>query len=502
MTFVIVVLATVSYVLAYAALQDLVLLADIPADAASEAQRSLRVLAVSQLTVGLLLVGFAAATAFLLARQVTIPLRSLAAKVRGVAPGQWQTERTIHTGDEVEALDSTLVDMALRLQGVYEHQEQEIARRTEDLRKQYALDRTMLDSIRHGVIAVDIEGHVTLCNPAAAQLLGLHDVIGKSIEEVLPLHERRRENIEHPVRVCLQSGVASKNISGIHWSIRKTDDTFLPVMLTVSPLSDGTRLFGALAVFQDVTEERHLDYLKSEFISLASHQLRTPLSSIRWYAELLSDARDGFNEEQKSYVTEIDHAVRRMVTLLGSLLYAARMEDEDLRPAIQKIELGTVIAEMLQDAQELFEGSSVRYSLNREQQSVPVESDPVLLKVVLQNLIGNAVKYSTPNTLVTITVGSDDQNAILHVADQGVGIPEAEQSRIFEKFFRAANVRKMDTDGNGLGLSISKAIIDRLGGSLTFQSDEGKGTTFTLTVPLSPEAKAQSPTPRTQREGQ
>lgn len=485
-TFVILVLGTVAYVLSQSALEDVVRATGI---AAADGERAmgpgLSMLARSITIVGALLVAFAAATAFLLARQVTTPLRLLADKVGALRPGEWQAARTVRTGDEVEVVDAALVDMAERLAVVYAHQEEEIAERTADLQRQYKLDRAILESIRYGVLAVDDRGIVTQSNPAATGMLGA-DADGKGIEDILALraHHGLPLEGEHPVLSCLRTGKDFRATPSLRLSIERADKKILPIALSVAPLSDDGRVFGALVVFQDVTEERHLDYLKSEFITLASHQLRTPLSAIRWYAELLEDSKEGFTEEQLSYVTEIDHSVRRMTALLGSLLHAARMEDERLHPQLHAINLTSLVADTVRDTQEIFEGSAIRYTLDVPKEPVQVLTDPVLLRVVMQNLLGNALKYSPKGSEVAIAVRREGDRAVLTVADAGLGIPESEQDRIFEKFFRAQNVRKIDTDGNGLGLYISKSIVDRLGGTLSFVSEENKGTTFTVSLPV------------------
>jgi PAS domain S-box-containing protein len=488
-TFVIVALSTVSFVLSRSALDDVTRATGVDAAQAARAMKpALTMLSNSLTLVGALMVAFAAATAFLLARQLTQPLRELVGKVSSLLPGQ-RAERTVRTADEVEVLDAAVVDMAGRLATVHEHQEEEIAARTADLRRQYKLDRAILDAIRYGVVAVDAAGVVTQGNPAADEALG-RDVRGETIADALRLRTHGGVPVpgDHPVLECIRTGEAYRAGPGVRLSLERSDGTLVPVALSVSPLVDDGRAFGALVVFQDVTEERHLDYLKSEFITLASHQLRTPLSAIRWYAELLTDSSETFDDDQKSYVAEIDHSVRRMIALLGSLLHAARMEDQKLEPEMKSVNMSALVEEAVRDTREIFEASSMKYEVDAPKESLPVTTDPVLLRVVLQNLIGNAVKYSPKGSVVSVRVGRDGDKAVLAVTDKGMGIPMPEQSRIFEKFFRAQNVRKIDTDGNGLGLYISKSIVDRLGGTLTFSSAEGKGTTFTVALPADGEA--------------
>lgn len=485
-TFVIVALSTVAFVLSRSALDDVARATGVDAEAAERAMApGLTMLSNSLTLVGVLMVGFAAATAFLLAVQLTRPLRELVGKVSTLRPGQ-RAEATVHTDDEVEILDVAVVGMAGRLAAVHEHQEEEIAARTADLRHQFELDRAILDGIHLGVLTVDLAGAVMVANPAATTLLQEENVVGRGIENLLRLFGHRGVPIpgEHVVMRCLKDGGVFRTPPSAHWSLERADKSLLPVTLSIVPLRDGENAFGALVMFQNVTEERHLDYLKSEFITLASHQLRTPLSAIRWYAELLGDARDGLNDEQKGYIDEIDHSVRRMIALLGALLHAARMEDETVRPALSSVDLVALVQDTLKDSAELFEESGIQHDSVLPAGPINVKTDPVLLRVVLQNLLSNAVKYSPKKTPVVLRLAVVGGKAEISVADRGIGIPKADQERIFEKFFRAQNVKQMDTDGNGLGLAICKSIVDRLGGTLLFVSEEGKGTTFTVSLPV------------------
>jgi PAS domain S-box-containing protein len=429
-----------------------------------------------------------------LSRQVTSPLRSLADGVSQLGPAQWNIRRSVHTGDEVEALDTVMVDMAERLKQLYEHQEDLIAEKTSALEEEYALDHTMLECIRYGVIAVAETGVVTTVNSAAADLLGLPttELVGKNVEDVLQMCEHRGLPLPgpHPVRVTLSTREAFRSSPTAHWGIQRANGAFMPAHLAVWPLIQGDNLFGALAVFQDMTEERHIDYLKSEFISLASHQLRTPMATIRWYLELLGEQNDNLTAEQKEFLTETERAARRMISLLGALLSAAKMEGADVTPSIEQFDVRPILEEAVQEGTERGHQTNVRVVGQLPKDPITITSDATLLRVVAQNFVSNAVKYSRPNSTVTLKleVLPDGKRIDISVTDQGVGIPQKDQARIFEKFFRAQNVRQMDTDGNGLGLHITKSIIERLGGEIRFESTENIGTTFHAIVPMVSEA--------------
>ncbi len=457
------------------------------------ALRQVQSLAFSQAMLGILIILLAIALAYLLSSELTAPLRGLARSVIHLGPGHWQMRRSVHTGDEVEMLDQTIVDMSVRLQRVYRDQEKEISKRTDALRKQYTLDRTILDGIDQGVITVDRKGMVTGVNPAALRLLEQKRevILGKSAIAALDLrgHRGTMLSTKHPLLQCLEKRRQVRSPANAHWSIMRSDGTMLPVLLAISPLSEGKNFFGAIIVLQDITEERRLDYLKSEFITLASHQLRTPLSAIRWYVELFQEEKKSLSDNQRLYLKEIDHGLERMVTLLTALLHAAHLEGEGLKPEIESVDVNQLVHEMEKDCETMAGEVGVSCTLSAPHRKVVMKTDPTLLRIVLQNLVSNAVKYSRKGKRIRIGFVSVKSHVVFTVEDEGVGIPKSEQKRVFQRFFRAKNVRKMDTDGNGLGLYITKSIVERLGGTITFKSRENEGTVFTVNFPVNGKKK-------------
>jgi PAS domain S-box-containing protein len=448
---------------------------------------SVRSLAFSLAMLGVLLIILSAALSYLLASALTAPLRSLTRYVSLLRPGHWQMKRTVHTGDEVEILDRVLSDVTLRLQNVYEHQESEIERRTSELKKQYALDRTILQGIDQGVVTVDSKGLVTGANPAAEKLLmkKSETLIGKKGTDAISLceHQGSKMHSIHPLLSCLKKRVQVRSSAHVRWSIMRPDGTMLPILFAASPLLQGKTIFGAIIVLQDITEERKLDYLKSEFITLASHQLRTPLSAVRWYVELLLEKQKNLTKEQCAHLKEIDHGLVRMNALLGALLRAAHLEGAGLKPDVQTVDAFALVREMEKDCQMMAGEAGLSCVLKSPREKIPMQSDPTLLRIVLQNLLSNAVKYSKRGKRISIAVSHTKTHVSFSVQDEGVGIPTIEQNRIFQRFFRAKNVRQMDTDGNGLGLYITKSIVERLGGTIAFKSRENEGTIFTVSFP-------------------
>lgn len=453
----------------------------------AEALMGVRALARSIGLVGILLIALSAMLSYLLAKELTTPLRDLAGKVTRLHPQQWGFKRTVETGDEVEVLDVALDDLVRRLKHVYDHLEEEVTDRTVELKKLYARDRAILEGIGQGVVTVDKEGNVTGANPAAAGLLhaSSEELIGQSVEQAIMLTGRNNAPLKgvHPVISCLSLRRMVRSTPDVVWNVHRKDGSLLPVLLVATPLLQGGDVIGAIVVFQDITQERQIDELKSEFISLASHQLRTPLSSVRWYAELIAEEPEHLTEDQKAHLMAMRSSLERMATLLTALLQAAHVEEQNFTADIRPTDL----VAMLSGLQEEY-GAYARDAHHSFELVVPGHKamclcDPILLSIVLQNLLTNALKYSAAGTQVQMGLLRRENRWIIEVKDCGIGIPQAEQYRIFQKFFRSKNVLRMDTDGNGLGLYITKSIMNRLGGDVSFDSVEGSGTVFSVTLP-------------------
>lgn len=446
-------------------------------------------LGITVLTLSGLLMVLALLLGTFLARGLTYSLQQLTEKVQALRPGTWSFRRTLDTGDEVEALDRVVADLTSRLRDAYEHLEDKVAERTEQLRRESALDRAILDTIDYGVVTVDAHGVITDINPTGMVLLQRkkNECVRRNAADVLAYVEKKKRctGPAHPLAIVLKTRTSFRSHAGSHPSLLRKDEGLLPVTLTVAPLLIGKKLHGAIVVFQDMAEERQIDYMKTEFISLASHQLRTPLASIRWYVELLGgDGGKSLTEDQASYFKEIEKASGRMANLLEALLHVARIDGGVIIPEIKDINLRDLLVQMNDEWSILCNEKALTFEAAVPDDPIPLKTDPILLQIILQNFFTNAVKYSQRNGQIHLRARIEAERLILSVQDAGIGIPVEEQKRVFEKFFRAHNVRTMDTDGTGLGLYISKAIAERLGGRIFFESTEGKGSTFTLILPV------------------
>jgi PAS domain S-box-containing protein len=242
-----------------------------------------------------------------------------------------------------------------------------------------------------------------------------------------------------------------------------------------------------VGIERDITHDKEIDRAKTEFVSLASHQLRTPLSSINWYSEMLLDGDVGkLTEDQKQYIGEIYKGNQRMVGLVNALLNVSRLELGTFSVETDMISIREIIDSLILEMAGMAKDRMIKVS-KKIDKNIPrlYRADKNLFRIIVQNFLSNAIKYTNEGGKVLVGVNKDTKNIKIYVKDNGYGIPENQKAKIFTKLFRADNVRQMDTEGTGLGLYIIKQIVEACGGKVWFTSKENKGSTFFVTLPLS-----------------
>lgn len=242
-----------------------------------------------------------------------------------------------------------------------------------------------------------------------------------------------------------------------------------------------TILLGTFALFVAVSIEKiivQVDKAKSEFVSLASHQLRTPITIISWYLEKIIKNQEGISDQQKNYLVEVYAASRRMVALINALLNASRIELGTLKVELTEVHITEVANQVLQELHPQIEEKSIILESQYQDNLPVILADIKLLTIIFQNLLANAIKYSPQHGKVTFSISSTQKEVIIAVTDAGCGIPLNQKSKIFTKMFRADNARSIDPEGTGLGLYIVKAITEATQGKIWFTSQENKGTSF------------------------
>ncbi len=360
-------------------------------------------------------------------------------------------------------------------------------------------DDAILSSIADGVFVIDSDERIILFNPATESISGYNadEAIGNRYKDILRFEDARTGKVKDDfIKQALDGKVARLRNHAI---LTRKDGRQIAVANSAAPLVDYRhKTIGAIVVFRDVTREAELSRAKDEFVSLASHQLRTPLSAVNWYAEMLLDGDVGpLSKKQKEHVQEIHEGNQRMITLVNSLLDVSRI---DLGKFINE-PVDTSVAK-LTDSLEKEMSEIIAVKRMKIEKDIPknlpaVFIDPKLLRAIIQNMLSNAVKYTPAKGLVKVSawvarqadctstrICTPGKYILIEVSDTGYGIPAAQQNRVFEKLFRADNVRSLELEGTGLGLYYIKQIIDKLGGGISFKSTESVGTTFTVILPL------------------
>jgi signal transduction histidine kinase len=241
----------------------------------------------------------------------------------------------------------------------------------------------------------------------------------------------------------------------------------------------------AYFVIHDIEEVAKANRMKTEFVSVASHQLKTPIAEIKWQLELLlSKFSDGMNTKQKEILFEVIHSGDKMARLINDLLDVARIDQGRLPLAKEKFDLCQSVIESIKEQESLAQISGASVSMSCEVKNVEIFADKRRIAVVLDNLLSNAIKYTEERGIVKIFIEPQEKFVQVCVRDNGVGIPRGEQDKLFQKFFRANNSIKNKTDGTGLGLYIAKNIVEQSGGKIWFDSIENAGTEFYFTLPL------------------
>ena len=340
-----------------------------------------------------------------------------------------------------------------------------------------------VESATDPIAIITPSGNVTYANQARATLLciTMKDMVGAHI-----LSPYRKKTVKKDIddfELALRAGRAfgSENFTGV-----RTDGSVFEAAISIFPVREKGVVSFFTSLEQDITKRKDIDRAKTEFVSLASHQLRTPLTSIRWYSEMLLKENERLlSDRDRKYLSEIYNANRRMVELINALLNVSRIDLGAFAINPHPTNLPSLVESVIAEILPQTTTKHIRVRKDWPADLAVVSVDPQLFRVVFQNLISNAVKYTRPGGLISIAMKKDGGSIIFSVADDGIGIPEKERERIFTKLFRADNARELDPDGTGLGLYIVKAIMEASGGEIRFESKEGQGTTFYGIIPIS-----------------
>ncbi len=334
----------------------------------------------------------------------------------------------------------------------------------------------IIGNLTDGLLVFDARNRLSLINPRAEWLFDAkaEDVTGQPISELIKL-----PNLGLLMQLLAQNGrtVEKKEL-------QLGDDLVLEVS-TASITREGKET-GMLVLLHDVTREKAIEKSKTEFVSLAAHQLRMPLSVIKWSLKMLINGDLGeISQPQKEAIEKTYESNETMIRLVNDLLNVTKIEEGRFILSPTPARLEDVIQSVINSLEGLVKSKKLQFKFETPERRYPtLNIDIEKIKIAVGNLIHNAIRYTAEGGAITVFLKSSDGKMEFSVKDTGVGIPKEQQGKVFSRFFRATNAVKTEAEGSGLGLYIARNIIEAHGGRVWFESSEGRGSTFYFTLPL------------------
>ncbi len=349
------------------------------------------------------------------------------------------------------------------------------ARLYEEAQTQRTRLAQIFESTSDGIVLVGRDGAVQATNHRAGELLGFDAdrAVGIAFADLIAGDAQAFAGLRAALTDPQSRSEGDLDLKPIvrivHWVAQPTLDA-----------SETT--IGFTLTLQDVTQERLASQMKSDFVSFVTHQLRTPLSGIKWMLELAAETPERV-EETTAYVHDAREAAERLINLVNDLLDASKLESGRLALALEEVDLRRLTREVIDEIAPLLREKGHRLSVDDATCPAAALADAQLLRQVVLNLTSNAVKYTPAGGRITVRVGARPDGVEWAITDSGIGIPKEAQRKLFEKFFRADNVFAVETEGTGLGLYLVRLIVEKHGGRVWCESEEGRGSTFAFALP-------------------
>jgi len=430
-------------------------------------------------------------------RRFIYPIRKLIRGTEELKQGNLTNKIIIKSGDEFEILADSFNQMALNLNkkiGDLEKSEKNAFKAFADLSKaektledEHKKTAAILNNFLDPIIVIDKTSKISFINPVVSEVLGLtNNVLGKKIdmaENYSMVNFRKIIKKDYSVKTA--SELKNNNNKFEELTINVHDEEQIYKIITAKVLGENKEHLGTMKIFVNLTREKAIDKMKSEFISIAAHQLRTPLSAIKWVIKMILDGDAGkLSIEQQELLNKGYLSNERVIRLVNDLLNVSRIEEGKFGFNFETADFKEVLNTAI---------SNIDTLATKNHQELIIKIPPKLPKIfldkeriimVIQNLLSNAIKYTPEYGKIQVVIEVDKQYLHVKIKDQGVGVPAEDKPKLFSKFFRAANVVKLETEGSGLGLFMVKNIIEKHKGQVSLKSEEGKGTEVDFTLPI------------------
>lgn len=420
--------------------------------------------------------------AYIFARHVVLPIELVHKAYERFGHGDLNFKLAIQTNDEIEDLAAGFNQMADKLKISIENLQKD--------RAVIAVERNkmavVLSGISDAVIAIDLNQNIVLFNLAAQQLIGFseEEALGKPINQILRLYDQDHELT--PLNYCpignnqfQQSNINKRNLKLIGRNLKQTWVNLLSSKITDQTVAN----IGCIMTFYDVTKEKQLEEMKLDFVSMAAHELRTPLTSIRGYLSVLQTELS-LQGEHKQFFDRTIIATSQLADLVENLLNVSRIERGTFAISMVPIDWPAYVRETVNEFISRAKDKNINLEFIEPPKDLPaIKADKLRIKEVLSNLLSNAINYTDPGGSVKVWIEPKEAEFITHIQDTGRGIPQEAIPQLFNKFFRISGSLEQGPKGTGLGLYIAKSIMTMHHGKILVESQLGKGSTFSFSLP-------------------
>ncbi len=421
------------------------------------------------LFVGLLLLLLAAAfVSSSLARGITRPIEDMTRFARGITRGDFARDPVrVKSRDELGQLARALHHMSISLE-----------RQLDAIRESEQRLKSVIETMPSGLLLIDPEGTIVLVNPAIEEMLGFKsaELTGKPYAHFAHVYD-----LEQLIKRCTQS----------RSNVREELHLYFPkeriLEASLSPVvDDAERIVGIVVVLHDMTAIRRLEKMRSEFVANVSHEIKTPVTAIIGFTETLLDGALEDRATSRSFLEIIQEESRRLHRLIGDILDLSNIESRELSLNIETVDISHLVRTTAETLMSQVDEKDLSLHLHLPAE-LKADGDKDRLRQIVVNLLSNAIAYTPRGGSIDVTVAAEGERWRLEVEDTGIGIPEDDLPRIFERFYRVDRARSRESGGTGLGLAIVKHLVDVLGGSIDVESKVGAGSTFTIMFPYKKE---------------
>lgn len=404
---------------------------------------------------------------FVIARSITVPINDVTEKAEKMAQGDFSQEVSVKSDDEIG-----------RLAEMFNLLRKQLNQTLTEISNEKSKLETILRYMADGLIAVDLSGHIIHANPAAMEMLSIteDDMKNKHYDSIIGEYNENL-TIEKVRENCKDGGVAEDFVyGGSTFAVRY--DRFK---------NEKDEDIGIIMIIQDITERQKLENMQMDFVANVSHELKTPLTTIKSYTETLISGEVEDKDLAKTFLGIIDTEADRMNRLVKDLLQLSRLDYQQEKWYKKESNLISLLKSVVTKVELTARSKNLHLNyIFDENKRLMVVIDKDRIEQVILNVLSNAIKYTQDGGRIDIDAFNVDKNAYIIIADNGIGIPEKEISRVFERFFRVDKARSRAMGGTGLGLAISKQIVEEHNGSIEIESKEGKGAKVTISLPLAP----------------